>query len=133
MKRLTLITLALILFAFTVPCYAAEVSFGWNKNLESDLGGYRLYQSATSGEYGSTFVDEIPAGTQTYTQQDVAEGTHFWVLTAFDLAGNESDYSNEVVLVVDETPPEPPTGFWAIIKLIISWLMSHFGFHARVV
>lgn len=132
MKTMTLI-ITLALLVFTVPCWAADVQFGWDANTETDLAGYRLYQSATSGAYGSTFITEIPAGTQTYTQLGVAEGTHFWVLTAFDIAGNESGYSNEVVLVVDETPPEPPTGFWGIIKKLISWLMNHFGFHARVV
>lgn len=107
MKKLLLV---LMLVLFPVFCFAAtNVTFEWDANTESDLAGYRLYQSATSGTY--TFgpgneVGSTLSGTETVTIQ-VEDGLWYWVLTAYNTAGIESDPSNEV----SNEPPGPPTGF----------------------
>ncbi len=69
----------------------------WNANTESDLAGYKVYRRATStGTYGAP-IATIPAGTVTYQALGLTVGTTYWfTVTAYDAAGNESSFSNEV-------------------------------------
>ena len=63
MKRLLI---AVVLVLMTVGGGSAEMkTFLWDANTESDLAGYRLYRSDTSGQYtiGEGWVANIPAGT----------------------------------------------------------------------
>ena len=134
MKKLIGILTCVLLLVGT-SAIAATVDFGWDANTEADLAGYRIYKSTVSGQFvqgtdSQNFLGEIPAGTQTFTESNVTDGTYFWALTAFDTAGNESDFSNEVTLTIDETAPAAPSGFWGLIKKIISWLFGVFS--ARV-
>lgn len=118
----------LIVFCPVLALGAVNIEFGWDANTEADLAGYRLYQSESSGEYvKGNFIAEIPAPTISYVLEDIAEGTHCWVLTAYDVSGNESGWSNEVTLTVDLTAPAPPQGFWGLIQKLISWLLGGFN------
>lgn len=98
---------------------ASGVTFVWNANSETDLAGYRLYQSQKAGTYGDAFVKEIVAGTETVAIENLADGEYFWVVTAFDTHGNESGYSNEVSLEIDTTPPACPGGVTVNITINI--------------
>jgi hypothetical protein len=68
----------------------------------SDLAGYRVYQSTTSGSYTSGPVAMVAAGsasgggTATTTVNNLAAGTYYFVVRAYDSTGNESAGSNEV-------------------------------------
>jgi len=97
--------------------YAADVSFEWTGNTEQDLDGYHLYQGLnTGGPYTQVTVEgDIDAGDVTWTLPGVPDGTFFWVLTAFDMDGNESGYSNECWLRVDTSAPDAPTDFHCFI------------------
>jgi len=111
MKKLLL---AVVAFFFTVgmACAASNVTFTWDPNSESDLAGYRLYQSNTSGAYtygDGNQIATIPTGIETVKIADVADGTYFWVLTAYDATGNESGPSNEVTANFDTLAPGAPT------------------------
>ena len=112
MKKLLLVVCMIL--GLTIPCWAGStVVFSWNANLESDLKEYRLYQAEASGNYVlgvDSPVAIIPAGTVTSTLIDVADGHKYWVLTAVDLAGNESGKSNEVNAVLDSIAPGAPGG-----------------------
>lgn len=120
--------IALLILLMPVTVCAATINFSWDANTETDLAGYRMYQSNESGVYDmDTPVAEIAETETTYTLPDVTDGTYFWVLTAYDNAGNESDPSNEVTLTVDETAPAPPSGFMGWIQEVISWLRGVFG------
>ena len=78
------------------------VRLAWDANTEPDLAGYRVYQSRVSGRYtGWKRVLEMPAGIEACTIDRLPQGTYFWVVTAFDTSGNESDYSNEVSTIID--------------------------------
>lgn len=75
---------------------AGTATLSWNANTESDLAGYKIYRATASGAYGapvatlsSTATSYVATGLQTGT-------TYFFVITAYDSAGNESTYSNEV-------------------------------------
>lgn len=114
MKKIVIFLIALlsIITLTAIPVLAKDINFAWDANTESDLAGYRLYQSNTSGSYtygSGNEVAEIAAGTETVTLTGVTDGTWYWVLTAFDTEGNESLPSNEVSQTVDETAPSAPT------------------------
>lgn len=74
----------------------SSVSLTWNANTENDLAGYRVYRATSSGTYGAP-IATIQGNTTSYIATGLQFGTtYFFVVTAFDIAGNESAYSNEV-------------------------------------
>lgn len=89
MKRLLLLTLAL-LTAFT----AGALVLSWDPNSETDLSGYKLYQSVstTNGPWlNIATVGKVT--TVTFTQ---SVPVAFYRLTAFNTAMLESEPSNIV-------------------------------------
>lgn len=88
---------------------ASNVSLAWDAG-SADVTKYAVYQSTISGTYNKTTgkVCETAANTRTCTISAIPDGTYYWVATAFDAAGNESGYSNEVRVVLDSTAPAPP-------------------------
>jgi hypothetical protein len=84
---------------FTITAGAATTSSAtltWNANTESDLAGYKIYRATSSGAYGAPLAT-ISAGTVSYAATGLQSGnTYFFVVTAYDSAGNESAFSNEV-------------------------------------
>jgi hypothetical protein len=98
----------IILFALFVcliaSAYAADYTFQWDTNTESDLTGYRLnYKTDSSGPpYNGTGANEgdspIDVGNVAeyeITGLDDTKIYHF-ALTAYNISGYESNYSNEV-------------------------------------
>ncbi len=70
----------------------AEITLTWNANSEPDLAGYNIYRATTpGGPYTKVATVGIVI---TYTNTNI-EGTFYYVITAFNQAGNESPYSNE--------------------------------------
>jgi uncharacterized membrane protein len=68
----------------------------WNANAESDLTGYKVYRGTASGAYGAP-VATLPKTATSYIATGLQTGTtYFFVITAYDSAGNESTLSNEV-------------------------------------
>lgn len=129
MKKL----LCIILFFLWVGAASAatyQVTFEWNANTETDLTGYRLYMSPTSGQYTYGQANALASvGNVTTTQVSITldEGAkRYFVLTAFDNAGNESGPSNEVSWTApDVTPPSAPSNF--LLKLwakLLAWLST---------
>jgi len=72
-----------------------ELTLAWDPNTEFDHAGYRLYNSPESGEYTDPPIADIPAGTEMITVT-VPNALSFFVMRAYDTAGNESVDSNEV-------------------------------------
>lgn len=125
MKKV-LLFLALIILLSSIS-YGADVSVSWNANTEADLAGYHLYQSTAAGAHvKGIFSADILKPATTYTIVGLQDGTYFWVLTAYDVVGNESVFSDEVSLKIDN-PPAKPAGFKAAIKALIAWLRAHWG------
>ncbi len=109
---------------------AAEVTLAWDPNSESDLAGYKLYyeNETDPGLYNGTgaiegdspvticLEDLADSGEPLFTITDLEGGLYYYfVLTAFNTSGLESDFSNEVntltALVDDlEYPDEPNSG-----------------------
>jgi hypothetical protein len=66
----------------------------WAANQEGDLAGYRVYHGTTSGIYGGPQNVGMTPSYQ-YTNLEPNK-THYFSVTAFDTAGNESPPSPEV-------------------------------------
>jgi len=105
MKKLIIAILAIMLMA-SVACAEPAKTFGWDANTESDLVGYRVYMSDTSGVYvfgnaSPNFVGEITCGPNVevcceYIKVASPGPGKWYVGTAFDVYGNESLPSNEI-------------------------------------
>jgi hypothetical protein len=70
----------------------------------TDLAGYRVYMSATRGQYSSNAVSQVaataPGGTGQAVISGLAAGTYFFAVSAFDASGNESARSDDLPVVV---------------------------------
>jgi len=87
------------------------VGLEWDANTEADLAGYRVYEKTAVGTYGELGVCTAVTTELAFTAATPhPDGAYSWVITAYDDAGNESGYSNEVSAVFDSGPPAPPTG-----------------------
>lgn len=72
-----------------------QVALDWANNTEPDLDGYNVYRSTTSGGAYAKINSALLSGSS-YTDTGVANGTtYYYVVTAVDLAGNESAYSGQ--------------------------------------
>jgi hypothetical protein len=89
-----LLAFALALCFSPAPAFGADVTLAWNPNTEADLAGYRIYYGTAGGDYDYA----LDLGNQTeYTITGLEEGVlYYFAATAYDLGGNESDYSNEI-------------------------------------
>ncbi len=68
----------------------------WAPNRERDLAGYKIYRATASGTYGAP-IATVPKTATSYIVKGLENRTtYFFVITAYDVAGNESAYSNEV-------------------------------------
>ena len=113
--------LLLLTFVMLFCCGASKrgVLITWQKNSESDLAGYKVYQGMSSGSYDSVFV---VFQNSFYHRLTVDSAEYFYAVTAFDTAMNESGYSSEVSALnveamIDSIPPANPNGVLArIIK-----------------
>jgi hypothetical protein len=93
----------------------STVSLNWNDNTETDLSGYNVYRSTTSGT-GYTKLNGSLLGSSNYTDSN-ANGarTYYYFVTAIDTSNNESNDSNVVSATPTDTiPPAAPTGLTAI-------------------
>ncbi|MFY9268168.1 MAG: DNRLRE domain-containing protein [Candidatus Manganitrophaceae bacterium] len=97
-NRLRFFTWVALLYLFqSIPALAGDAVLSWNPNTEADLAGYKVYYGTSSRKYGAP----LTIGKQTsYTVTGLAAGTYFFSLTAFDIAGNQSGFSNEVQKIV---------------------------------
>jgi len=97
--------LAFILYPFTfilftfclLPsfAFAAQATLAWDRNTESDIAGYRLYYGTASRDY-TTRIDV--GNTDQYTVTGLAAGViYYFAATAYDVDGNESGFSEQVV------------------------------------
>ncbi len=87
------------------------VSLFWNPNQEPDLAGYTVYRGNQAPEGPYFFLADVSASTTNYDDFEVNNGD-FWyyAVTAFDVAGNESELSRDLVF---DTPR--PEGFGLVL------------------
>src|SRR6266508_1971000 len=87
------LTLVLLLLLCKSPAFAADVRLAWDPNPETTLSGYKLYFGTASRDYAT--VINVSKST-TYTVTGLVSGTYYFAVTAYDIQGNESGFSNEV-------------------------------------
>jgi len=92
-----------------------QVSLDWDDNSESDINGYNVYRSLTSGSgYSKANVSLVE--TSDYTDTGLTNDvTYYYVVTAVDLGANESGYSDEASATPTDLPPAAPTGLVATL------------------
>ena len=65
----------------------------------TDLAGYNLYYGENSGDY--TEVLSVDDASLTSVSLPIEPGEYYMAMTAYDLEGNESDLSNEILQVIN--------------------------------
>ena len=86
------------------PLKACTVEVSWNANTESDLTGYKVYYGTEPGVYYTSF--DVGNVTEYEVSGLTIGTTYYFVVTAYDDNGNESDPSEEVPFyAADEEPP----------------------------
>lgn len=73
-------------------------TLNWQANSDPDINGYRVYFGSSSGNYVQDAGQGINVGNvQVHEVNDLNSGQrYYFAITAYDAAGNESGYSNEV-------------------------------------
>ena len=90
------------------PSLKGSLVLSWNANDEADLAGYRIYYSKKSRLEGNgvspryEYSFEVGKQITTFTVPNLAPGTYYVALTAFDLSGNESPFSEEKSTTIPE-------------------------------
>jgi len=98
-----------LLLAFGMLCSmvhiaeAGTVTLGWNANTETDLAGYKLYYG-NSPRTQRAYTQTVPINNKSAVtwQLTLPAGVYYFGLTAFNLAGNESGFSNEVMAEISD-------------------------------
>ncbi len=83
---------------------ASSVTLTWNRNQEPDIAGYKIYWGKISGHYSNSATVQDRANTpptRSYTIDNLEPGTtYYFSITAFDLAGQESVFSDEATIQI---------------------------------
>src|SRR5512139_2082410 len=88
---------ALILLCGSMNAFGGEALLTWGASPTEGVIGYRVYAGNSSRIYSAP----ITTGNQTeYTMTGLVNGTWYFAVTAVDIEGNESDYSNEVTKTI---------------------------------
>ncbi|GAU08921.1 fibronectin type III domain-containing protein [Desulfoplanes formicivorans] len=103
---LILICFLAVFVVHAMPARATAVTISWNANSDKNLNGYRVHYGTKSRDY--QYIEDVGNITR-YVTDDLQEGeTYFFAATAYDLYGNESDYSQEVSYTVPTTDTPTP-------------------------
>jgi len=88
---------------------AGQVSLTWNAGTESDLAGYNVYRSTTSGSGYSKINGSTLVASTSYTDTGVSGGTpYYYVVRAVGAYGEESSNSNEATATPSGSGALPP-------------------------
>jgi hypothetical protein len=113
----TITGLFLILLLWPTLSMAGEVTLAWDANSETNLAGYKLYYDGDSDSetYGGTdanqgdspiviYLDDLEdADSPVFSLSGLTAGEYYYFsLTAFDSDGMESDFSDEVGVMIEE-------------------------------
>jgi hypothetical protein len=97
-----------------------EVFIAWLDNTESDVAGYRIYDSSCSSGPGCPYDLVGVTSASSFTLTGLSNGvTRYYAVAAYDHAGNESDLSYDDVF---DTPR--PEGFDAFLNNSLETLVS---------
>ena len=117
-----------LVVSLTIPIvYGEDVSLAWDASVSENVSGYNVY----IGNGSRTYQSQLSAGNQTSCSvSGLTSGTWYLAVTAYDIDGNESDFSNEVshtISEIDATPPSISATSSSNItsnSAIISWITN---------
>ena len=79
---------------------AHTATLNWTASTTTTVVGYNVYRSTTSGSLFQK-INSVPVTETTFVDSSLASGqTYFWVITAVDENGFESDFSTQVFATV---------------------------------
>ena len=101
----------------------------WSPNAETDLAGYKVYQSLITGQYGAPVATLGKVATHTMTFPTLTvDQRYYFTVTAYDLGGRESLKSLEVNKLVMAVPVATKPGVPVLTvtspspsSLLMSW------------
>ncbi len=111
-------TLALLLLLVCPQLFA--VTLAWDQNPEPDIDFYFLHVGTNSGHYLTNYIaaktniflstnattGEVTLGVAYFLDNtNLFSGTNFFVVTAVNTSGLESDFSNEISFIAPVTHP----------------------------
>jgi len=91
--------------SLTATSSESVLVLSWKPNTESDLSHYLVYKDTLGGFIPDTFkiVGEVPKDSSVFRDYDFVLGeTYYYRLSAWDLTGNESDYSDELAVLATD-------------------------------
>jgi rhamnogalacturonan endolyase len=99
----------------------------WDANIDSDLAGYKLYR----GRSNNKFTDSIDVGNKTYYKDTNVkyDTTYYYAVKAYDLNGNNSEYSG-IIKVTPTVRPTTPAGIsyrFDSHSIFLVWESQNFG------
>jgi hypothetical protein len=101
-----ILSLLLSLAVFCPGRLAAEsLTIAWDSNPEGELGGYKIYYGTQSGNYD--FFKDVGDVTRKKIRRLKPETRYYFALTAYDVFGNESDFSAEVSAITEAASGSP--------------------------
>jgi hypothetical protein len=97
----------------------------WTMSPEEDVDGYRVYRSSAQGSGYSKMVS-VSRKVARYVDNTVTNAvTYYYVVSAFDLAGNESPYSKEVSITPSALKGMPGSGgSWLETIVTSAWVWA---------
>lgn len=101
-----------------------RVTLGWDPSPDADVTGYSLYTGPAAGRY--TNRTDVGNVTQAVVTNLEVGATYYFVVTAFNVAGLESDASNELVYSPAGTNQPPPVSPIPLDRLAL-WLRADGG------
>ena len=114
--------------------YGADVILSWDQNQEEELAGYYVYYGTSSRTYfenpfklpKESLVEVDGSVNYQFTVSLTPGMTYYFAVTAYDIWGYETDFSNEVQYLIpegepDTTPPAAPKG----LKIFQQFILNH--------
>ncbi|HUK55512.1 MAG TPA: Ig-like domain-containing protein [Nitrospiria bacterium] len=92
-----------LFFSGVLPAWSQTAQLSWDPNTDPDLGGYKIYYGTSSRNYSQS----VDAGRAVnYEITGLLGGViYYFAATAYNTAGQESAYSNEVTYMSGNSSP----------------------------
>jgi hypothetical protein len=97
-----MVKLISLLVLWAAASHAAGIEVTWNTNAEPDLAGYKIYWGDSSGAHQNS---QDVGNVTRFVLNNVSESRpYYFVVTALNTAGLESEPSNEAVVFAAKLP-----------------------------
>jgi hypothetical protein len=99
-----LLLACVLITAFATTAHSQSAVVAWDPNSEPDIAGYRIYRSELLGTYPPVSLNNGLTTSTSFTDYTPQNGrTYYYVITAMNSVGMESDYSDAITVTI---PPK---------------------------